>query len=140
MLKRSNNLFVFKIANNICPLSKILTSVVTETSSDQFETWRFVKIFLYLDILTIWRTLNSGSLSLISWLEPIHELGFIWTRFILIILWYVLLYLLTISTNLSIYTFFDIEVMYLWIFLMNLSAATDFPSLCVEYISKFLFF
>ena len=36
------------------------------------------------------------------------------------------------------YTFIDIEVMYLQILLfkvqINLSATTDFPSLCVEYI------
>ena len=35
------------------------------------------------------------------------------TSFILIVLWYVLLYLLIILSNLSIYIFFDIEVMYL---------------------------
>ena len=55
------------------------------------------------------------------------------TGFILIVLWYVLLYLLTMSSNLSIYTFFETEVMYLEILffkvLMNLSEVTDFPSL-----------
>ena len=35
------------------------------------------------------------------------------TGVILMVLWYVLLYLLTMSSNLSIYTFFDIEAMYL---------------------------
>ena len=47
------------------------------------------------------------------------------------------MYLLTISSDLSIYRFFDIEVMYLSILffkvLINLSAKVDFPSLCVEY-------
>ena len=47
--------------------------------------------------------------------------------------------LITISSNLSIKTFFDIEVMYLYILVfriqINLSATTDFPSLYVEYIS-----
>ena len=50
-----------------------------------------------------------------------------------------LLYLLTISSYLLIYTFFDIEIMYLEILfftvLMNPSAITDFLSLGAEYIS-----
>ena len=37
-------------------------------------------------------------------------LDFTSTRFIFIVLWYVLLYSLTISANLSIYLFFDIKV------------------------------
>ena len=48
----------------------------------------------------------------------------------------------TISSNLSIYTFFDIEVMYLEIIfikvLINFSTTTDYPSLFVEYISMSL--
>ena len=52
--------------------------------------------------------------------------------FIFIVLWYVLLYLLTISSNSSIlksytYKFYNV--------LINLVATTDFSSLCVEYIS-----
>ena len=44
----------------------------------------------------------------------------------------------TISSNLSISTFFDIEVIYLYILffdkvLINLSAARDFHSLCIEH-------
>ena len=58
---------------------------------------------------------------------------------ILIVLLHMLLYLLTISSNLLIYMFFDIEVIYSYILLfkvlINLSATADFPSLCVEYIS-----
>ena len=46
-------------------------------------------------------------------------------------------------SNLSIYTFFDIEVTYLYILflkvLINLSVMTDFPSLCFECISILLF-
>ena len=47
-------------------------------------------------------------------------------------------YIVVMSSSLSIYTFFDIEVMYFWILffkvLINLWATTDFPLLCVEYI------
>ena len=49
------------------------------------------------------------------------------------------LYLLAMSSNLLIYTFFDIEVMYFQILffkvLANLSATTDFLSLYVEFAS-----
>ena len=65
-------------------------------------------MFLYFDVLTISPILNLGSLLLISLLEAIYVLDFTSTGFILIVLWYELLYLLTISSNLSIYTFFDI--------------------------------
>ena len=66
-------------------------------------------MFLYFDILTLLTILNFGSSSLISLLESIYVLDFTSTDFFLIILSYVLLCLLTISSNLSIYTFFDTE-------------------------------
>ena len=104
---------------------------------------------MYLDIFTWLLTSNLGFLSLnplLEWnsTESIHELSLTSTGFILIVLWYVLFYSFIISSNLSIYTFFDTEVMYLQILvfkvLMNLSAATDFPYLCIEYISISLSF
>ena len=49
----------------------------------------------------------------ISLLQLIYAFDFTSTGFILFALWYVLLYLLIISYNLSIYTFFGTEVMYL---------------------------
>ena len=66
-------------------------------------------------------------------------LDFTSTRFLLMFLWDIFFYSLTISSNLSINTFFDIGVEYLEILffkiLMNLLATTDFVSLCVSYIS-----
>ena len=50
-------------------------------------------------------------------------LGFISISFILIVVWYGLLYLSTISSNLSIHILFDVEVMYLWILFFNTSTA-----------------
>ena len=70
-------------------------------------------MFLYFHILTISPILNLGSSTLILLLESIYVLDFTSTGFILIVLLYVLLYLLTISSYLSIYTFFDIEVIQL---------------------------
>ena len=67
---------------------------------------------------------------------------YVWFRsrgFTFLALWYVLLYLFTMSLNISINTFFDIEAMYFYILffkvLINLSATTNFSSLFVEYIS-----
>ena len=59
-------------------------------------------------------------------------LGFTSAGLVLMVLWHVLLYLLTMSSNLSITTFFEIEVMFLLILLfkvliINLAATTDFP-------------
>ena len=52
------------------------------------------------------------------------------------VLLHVLLYWLTVSSNLSVYMFFDTEVIYLYIFfsksLINLLATIDFSLLCVE--------
>ena len=96
-------------------------------------------MFLYFDILTISPILNLWFLSLISLLESRYIHDFTSTGFYLIVLWSVLLWLLTISSNLSIHIF-----SWYWCFvfinlffkvLINFSAITDVPSLCVECIS-----
>ena len=56
---------------------------------------------------------NVAYKGLTSFLKSIYVLSLTSTSFILIVLWYVLLYSPTISSNLLIYTFFDTEVMYL---------------------------
>ena len=68
----------------------------------------FPKIFLYFVILTISPILNLGSLSLISLLESIYVLGYTSTGFILVLLIFVFTFI-----NYVMYTFFDIEVIYL---------------------------
>ena len=71
-------------------------------------------MFLCFDILTISPNLNLGSsLSLISLLELISVFHFTSTGFILIVLFYELSYLFTMLSNLSMYAFFSVEVMYL---------------------------
>ena len=64
-------------------------------------------MFFYVFILTISPILNLGSLSLISLIQRIYVFDFTSTGLILIVLWYVLLYLLTISSNLSLYKLFE---------------------------------
>ena len=66
---------------------------------------------------------------LLSLLKSVYTFTFTSKSFILIVLGYVLLYLLTMSSNLSIYTFFDFEVFLINFVLYdsnNLSATTDF--------------
>ena len=53
-----------------------LTLLITKTSSDQFGTQLFEKMFLSFDILTMSPILNLGSLSLISLPELIYVFGF----------------------------------------------------------------
>ena len=59
-------------------------------------------MFWYFDILTLSPILTFGFLSLMYLLESIYVFDFTSAGFILVALWYVLLYLLTISSNLSI--------------------------------------
>ena len=96
-------------------------------------------MFLYFDILTISPILNLGFLSLISLLESRYVHDFISTGFYLIVLWSVLLWLLTISSNLPIHIFsWYWCLVFINLFfkvLINFSTITDVPSLCVEYIS-----
>ena len=58
-------------------------------------------MFLYFDILTKSPILNFGSLWLISLLKSIYVFDFTSTSSVLIVLWYILLYLLSIWSNLS---------------------------------------
>ena len=82
---------------------------------------------------------NISTFPIILFIKSIYMFGFTSTGVILMVLWYVLLYLLTMTSTLSMYTYFDIEVMYLWILLCkvltNFYVTTDFSSLCVKYIS-----
>ena len=66
-------------------------------------------MYLYFHIPFLSLILNLGSSQLISLLESIYVLDFMSTGFILIALWYISLYLLTISSNLPIYTFFILK-------------------------------
>ena len=87
-----------------------LVLLIIKASSDQFGMYPSAKIFLYLEILAWLPILNFGSLSLTSYSKSIYVLSLTSTGFILFVLWCVLLCSFTISSNLSIYTFFDIAV------------------------------
>ena len=62
-----------------------LTLSITKTSSDQFGTQLFEKMFLSFDILTMSPILNLGSLSLISLPGSIYVFDFNSKGFILVL-------------------------------------------------------
>ena len=82
---------------------------MSKTSLDQFGVYPLAKMFFYFDTLTWSPTFNFGYFSLTSLLELIFVLPLTPTGFILIVLWYVLFYSFTISSNQS---FFDTAVIF----------------------------
>ena len=106
-VKRSNNFFTIKIANDVSGTlfftflntKNLFRSIRNKIFFENFFEHFF--IFWYSYMITNFKF----SIFLIIFLsESIYVLNFIFTSVILIVLWYVLLYLLTISSNLSIYT------------------------------------
>ena len=93
-VERSNNFFFNKIINNICPRHRIFNFFN--------HKHLFRRIWSNFDILTLYPILNFGFLSLISLVESTYVFDFTSKRFILIVLWHELLYLLTILYNLSV--------------------------------------
>ena len=63
-----------------------LTFLATNTSSDQFGTQLFAKMFLYFDIPTISPILNLGFSSVTSLRKSINVRDFASTEFVLIVL------------------------------------------------------
>ena len=103
-VKCPNSFFVFKIIHGICPQNNILTFCNHKNLFRPIwnkPIYKNVFIFCYIFIF-----FDVGYFSLISLLESIYVLDFTSAGFILIVLWYVLLYLWTRSSNLSIYAFF----------------------------------
>ena len=111
----------------------LLNFLITKTFSDQFGVYPLAKIFLYLEILTWSSSLNLGSLSLTSFLKSRYVLSLTSTGSILIVLWHVLF---THPLYHLIYRYIHFSTPKSWILvfnvLINLSATTDFPSLCIE--------
>ena len=72
LIKCSNIFFTIKIIDNSMehhswPHGTVfLTSLITKSSSGEFGVYLLAKMFSYFDILTWSRTLNIGTLSLIS--------------------------------------------------------------------------
>ena len=81
----------------------------------------------------IWRVTFGKNVFIFWYSDLITKYVFEFTSEI--VLWYGLLYLLTVSTKLSTYTFCCVEVKYLSFFkvLINLSATANCPSLSFDY-------
>ena len=108
--KGSSNFFTIKITNGICPWSIFFSIfVIIKISSDRFGAYTLTKMFFYFDTLIWSSALNLGFLYLLFLPELIYVLFLTSAGFILIVIWYVLLHVITISSNLSIYTYFDIK-------------------------------
>ena len=136
LIKHSNNFFSIKFFLYICQRYKrhsisyffkcktffrIIWSVIV--SKNVF----FILISLHGDQLQVYNPPDYFIYQ--SQYLCLHLYDLLSTGFVLIGLWYVLLYLLTISSNLSIYTFCDMEdIKILWYFMVlkNQSAATYF--------------
>ena len=99
---RSSNFFVFKIINNKCSRHSFYTLFNHKNFFRPIQNMTFSKMFLYSDIVRS-PILNLGTLLSISLLESIYVLNVTPRGFILIVLWDVLQYLLTIWYNLSTY-------------------------------------
>ena len=83
--------------------------VTTKLSADQFGTYTFAKISLYFDVLAKMVILNLA-VFIINLFTRVNICGFFYVN--ILHFDYALLYI-SMSSNLSRYSFFDIEVMYL---------------------------
>ena len=106
--------------------------LITKTCSDDFGLWTFAKMFLCFDNFTCLATLNFRSLSIFSTWNSKYVLDAASIGFNLTALWYTLLNLSIIFSNLPIYAFCDFPVIHLYIFMQSLEATKDFPWFCVE--------
>ena len=86
--------------------------VTAKFSADQFRTYTFAKASLYFDVLAKMVILNLGVFIINLFTRVNICVFFTSTYFILIVLCYAFLYI-SMSSNLSRYSFFGIEVMYL---------------------------
>ena len=106
-IKRCNNFFPFKITNHISSRHSVFNFFNHKNVFRPIWNIAFGKV-----VFVFWHSQNiTNFISLIYLLELIYVFDFTSTGFILIVLWYVLLHLVTISFNLSIYTFFGIQFM-----------------------------
>ena len=136
-IPRSKNFLSIKVFYYIYP-GPIFNFFNHKTSSDKFEEQTFAKTFLDFDILTWLPTLKLGSSPLFSLPKPIYVLDILSASYILIVLWYILLYLLTISPDFWICTFFwywSHVVLHSFVkVLLNFSLIISFSALYIEYV------
>ena len=111
-VKRSKNFFTIEITNDICPQHNIFN--FCNVKHFFWPTWntafcKNVFLFRYSYMITNFKFRTF----LTTFFIKVNIYAYISAVFILMVLWYVLLSLITMSSNLSIDTFFNIEDMYL---------------------------
>ena len=133
------NFFVFKITNHVCPRHSVFNFFNHKIFFRPIWNIYFCKnvfILWYSNIIT---NFKFSTFLIIFFIKVNIHAWICISRFFNINRFVNL----TMSSNLSIHTFFDIEVMYLYILffmvLINVSASTDFPSFYTEYISVAFF-
>ena len=104
-VKLSNNFFTFKITNKICTGHSIFNVFNHKNFFGPIWNVNFCK-----NGFIFWYSYMIANLKLRIFIVIFIVLDFTSKDFILIVLSYALLYLLTISGNSSIYTFVNIEV------------------------------
>ena len=110
--KYFNKVFSIKIINEICLRYSIFNFFNHKNLFRPIWSVNFAKATLYFDILKLSQILSLRFLLLTFLLESINVFDLRSSGVALDVVWYVLLCLLTISSNLSIYTFFETEVIY----------------------------
>ena len=112
-VKRSYNFFPLRSLITYVHGTVFSTFLITKPSSDQFgvcNLWQNILVFWYSNIITNFKFW----IFIINFFTKVNIcVWFCIKRFILIVLWYMLLYLLTISSNLLMKTFFKTELIYL---------------------------
>ena len=112
-IKYSNNFFTIEIVKNICPWNCLFNFTINKNFFIPVWCVSFSKnIFVFRNSYVI-SNLKFRIFIINFFLKINICIIFNITGFILIVLWYVLLYSPTVSSNLSIYTLFDTGVMYL---------------------------
>ena len=112
-IKHSNNFFTIKIINNICLWHSIFNFFTYKNFFWPIRSIDFCKnvfVFWYSYLIS---NFKFRIIAITFFIRVNTRIIFSLTGFILIVLWYVLLYLLTILSNPSIYTVFDNKVIYL---------------------------
>ena len=112
-IKRSNNFFSFKICNNIFHDTVLFNFFNYKNFFRPVWNIAFCK-----NVFIFWYSNNINNFKfrilIINFFTSVNVYAWFYISiFILIVLWYVSMYLLTISSSLLIYIFFDIEVIYL---------------------------
>ena len=136
-VKSSKNFFSIKITNKICPRHSIFNFCNRKNFFRAIWNVIFSK-----NIFMFWYSKIKTNFTFRSFLIIFFIKVKIYAWLYTILLWYISLYLFTTSSNLSMYQFFDIEVMYLNFILLgsNRSSSNNRFSFVIYWIHFYCIF